>query len=1160
MKRNYKSQELSCSNAKFQLPVLMALMLFLNVLLYAQTPCLGPTNGVIQSLTSDGATITWSSPSPAPWYGFDYYRTTAGFVPTSGTTPTGSTTGNSATFTGIQSNTTSYVYVRSRCGTVTGNTYSQWGGPVIFTTLSPGTGCPVAPYGLFPPTAYTPLYTGNQEVINTDAYAGEYCKVNVLANREFVFSTSVTSDYVTITTPSLNTILAYGPAPLTWNSNGYSGEVRYYISTNSSCGTQQVSRVRSITARLPVSNCGSPNSILVSSIQANQVNLSWTDSSPAVSGDFQYYYSTNSATPSINAGPNGSTNFTYTTISGLTANTTYYYWLRKQCGVNLSQWTFGGTFTTLPSNPSGCFVAIYGQWPPDTFTPNCTGSPEVITPIGRAGEFSVVSILPNRTYTFSSSVATDYITIQDDITDFIYASGLTPLVWSSGANTTEIKYYFHTSSNCGFNVNSRTRAIACAPTFVCSSPNLLAANSITTNGATLTWNAVSPTPSNGYQYYLSTTNTAPSSGTTPTGNSSASSIAISGLNANTTYYFWIRTNCGSSQSGWSAQSSFTTSSVPVCNAPSNVSRFNITSTSADITWSQAITTPSNGYQYYYSTSNTSPTNATIPSGTTPSTGTSLSGLTGGTTYYLWVRSSCESLFSAWISGGSFTTLAATCNPPSFPASSDITANSAQIDWLAAVPSPTQYDVYLATSSTAPNSGTTPIGSIPGTSGILNDLATGTTYYFWVRSNCGATQSAWISGGSFTTTTVSGDCTDAPYGLFPADTYTPTCTGTAETIVNNAYAGEYSLVNVLANKQYTFLSSTFTDYITITNQAGTVVYTSGTSPVVWQSGAVAEVIRYYFHTNSNCGTENVDRARALICAAPTPTCAPPTSIAASNITNSQVTLQWSAVVPAPSSYQFYYNTTNVTPTNLTAANGSSLTTTRIVSGLTGNTTYYLWGRCFCGPGASVWISGGSFTTLPDGNCNTAVHGLLPSATFNPSCTGVNQQITAVAWASEYSNVAITSNKEYTFTSSKPTDYITITNAAATTIYAEGTTPLIWQSGSNSGVIRYYFHANITCGEESVSRIKSIKCSTTLDVTENQIEGLQVFPNPTSSLLNISNTSEINSIEITNILGQHLKQQTINATNAVIDMSGYTAGIYLVKVYVGNSNQTFKISKN
>jgi hypothetical protein len=80
------------------------------------------------------------------------------------------------------------------------------------------------------------------------------------------------------------------------------------------------------------------------------------------------------------------------------------------------------------------------------------------------------------------------------------------------------------------------------------------------------------------------------------------------------------------------------------------------------------------------------------------------------------------------------------------------------------------------------------------------------------------QGAGVAGGSFTTLV----CTNATYNQFPSNTYTPSCTGANETITPSAYAGEYSMVNLTANTQYTFSSSVATDYVTITNSTGATV--------------------------------------------------------------------------------------------------------------------------------------------------------------------------------------------------------------------------------------------------------------------------------------------------------------------------------------------------
>lgn len=71
-------------------------------------------------------------------------------------------------------------------------------------------------------------------------------------------------------------------------------------------------------------------------------------------------------------------------------------------------------------------------------------------------------------------------------------------------------------------------------------------------GATINWTAPATAPSSGYEYYYSTTSTAPTAATTPSGTvaAGATSVTLSGLPTGQNYYFWVRSNCGSVKGFW----------------------------------------------------------------------------------------------------------------------------------------------------------------------------------------------------------------------------------------------------------------------------------------------------------------------------------------------------------------------------------------------------------------------------------------------------------------------------------------------------------------------------------------------------------------------------------------------------------------------------------
>jgi hypothetical protein len=94
----------------------------------------------------------------------------------------------------------------------------------------------------------------------------------------------------------------------------------------------------------------------------------------------------------------------------------------------------------------------------------------------------------------------------------------------------------------------------------CASPAGFVASAITTNSATIAWNAAVPVPSTGYEYYYSDVNTAPSGAGTATTNLTEN---LTGLSVNTTYYVWLRSDCGGTFSAWNGPFTFTTACVSV---------------------------------------------------------------------------------------------------------------------------------------------------------------------------------------------------------------------------------------------------------------------------------------------------------------------------------------------------------------------------------------------------------------------------------------------------------------------------------------------------------------------------------------------------------------------------------------------------------------------
>ncbi|MCW5907365.1 MAG: HYR domain-containing protein [Chitinophagales bacterium] len=118
---------------------------------------------------------------------------------------------------------------------------------------------------LFPSALQTPTNPGTKQ-ISTCNYAGEYYRITLTVGYVYTFTSSVTTDYITITTDA--------NAPLTGGTQGSfqfapttTGVYRVHIHTGSACGTQSTCRTTNVISALQVLvpfagnnaiSCGSP--------------------------------------------------------------------------------------------------------------------------------------------------------------------------------------------------------------------------------------------------------------------------------------------------------------------------------------------------------------------------------------------------------------------------------------------------------------------------------------------------------------------------------------------------------------------------------------------------------------------------------------------------------------------------------------------------------------------------------------------------------------------------------------------------------------------------------------------------------------------------------------------------------------------------------------
>jgi hypothetical protein len=442
---------------------------------------------------------------------------------------------------------------------------------------------------------------------------------------------------------------------------------------------------------------------------------------------------------------------------------------------------------------------------------------------------------------------------------------------------------------------------------------------VTNASAEITWSSVSG--STGYEYAVTGSSIPPVSGTSTT----TTLFSPSGLTAGTQYYFHVRTNCGGgSFSAWST-SGFTTSTV-ACDPPSMLTVNAVGITTADISWNTV--NGATGYEYFLSTSSTIPGSA--PGTGAPISGTiyNANGLTGETTYHIYIRTNCGGgNYSPWV-GTSFTTQPPLCSSPSTPVPGVITTTTAEISW-AAVGSSLGYEYVVSTSSTQPNG--------PGTATVSpniteTNLTPGTAYYVFIRNNCG--------GGLFS------DWVSAQFNTL--------CPEPGSVAVGSIGSSSATITwNLTGATSYQVDISTSSTPTTVTPSTGGIIVPGNS----YNATDLVSGIAYYAHVRSVCPAGNFSNWVSV----PFNTeCTTPGPISVTGIAPTTANIIWGAVSDADG-YEYIISTTGTTPTTT----GTPIIFNNIAPfSLTQGTKYYIFVRTKCSPGVySDWISASFTTTFP-----------------------------------------------------------------------------------------------------------------------------------------------------------------------------------------------------
>ena len=228
---------------------------------------------------------------------------------------------------------------------------------------------------------------------------------------------------------------------------------------------------------------------------------------------------------------------------------------------------------------------------------------------------------------------------------------------------------------------------------------------------------------------------------------------------------WKRVTSGYVSSGGFWKQFFSTVVSKPPNIPTSPGTSGVTSTNITFSWTAPTADSTHlaatGYEYYTSTTNTTPTVAGTPTALT-SVSFTYTVSASPVAQYFWVRASNADGYSAYTS--SVTATPTAVKPPNDPtdvaAVKNATTPSTQIDvsWTASVVDSTHlaatgYDIYYtsgATQPASPTSGTTATTTSTSASKTVTSLSSSTKYWFWVRGTNADGKSGWAGPANATT--------------------------------------------------------------------------------------------------------------------------------------------------------------------------------------------------------------------------------------------------------------------------------------------------------------------------------------------------------------------------------------------------------------------------
>ncbi len=106
---------------------------------------------------------------------------------------------------------------------------------------------------------------------------------------------------------------------------------------------------------------------------------------------------------------------------------------------------------------------------------------------------------------------------------------------------------------------------------------------------------------------------------------------------------------------------------------------------------------------------------------------------------------------------------------------------------------------------------------------------------------------------------------------------------------------------------------------------------------------------------------------------------------------------------------------------------------------------------------------------------------------------------------------------------------------------------------------YYATQTVYGIESTERLAVKAYSILLNNADTSFEGLVHYPNPVTDVMHIKNNNTIDSLTVTNTLGQTVFTNIVNNNECTIHLSDLNSGMYFVTILSGEKSKTINIIK-